>query len=96
MHTLDNDAVNLGDSVFGVGYGVGRVVELLTEDKFRVQFALTGRTITYESTGFMARASARSLFWHDPVIVPPAKDETFWHALRASVQALATALRPLL
>lgn len=95
MHTLDNDPVLLGDSVFAVGYGVGRVTELLTESRFRVQFSMTNQSMTFDERGFMARARARSLYWQDPVVVAPAKDDGFWNALRPSIQSLAAALRPL-
>lgn len=95
MHTLDNETVNLNDSVFAVGYGVGRVTELLTDNRFRVRFALTDQTLTYGSDGVMSRARSRSLYWKDPVVVPPSKDDGFWNALRPAIRALVESLRPI-
>lgn len=95
MHTMDNETVSVGDSVFGVGYGVGKVVELLSEGKFRVAFAVTGQTLTFTHDGRLPRSLSRSLYWKDPVVVPPSKDDNFWLALRPAIEALVVALRPI-
>lgn len=79
-HTLDGSSVAIGDNVYGVGHGPGQVIELLTEDRFRVQFA-AGSTYTFGSDGVMARAQYRSLFWRDPVLAAPGKDETRWNRI---------------
>lgn len=94
MHTLDGSEVNIGDRVFAVGYGSGSVTELLTDNKFRVYFAISQRTVTFDSNGVMARMQARSLFWRDPVLVPPMKDEVMWNRIKPAIVALITAFRP--
>lgn len=96
MHTLDNDPITLQDKVFAVGYGIGTVTELLTDERFRVQFVLSGRSNVFDKDGVMARSQMKCLFWHDPVVLTPAKDERFWVPIRSSIQALATNLRSIL
>ena len=90
--TLDGYDVNIGDKVFDVAHGIGDVMEMLVEDRFRVRFA-TGQYFAYDSTGTTKRYPRRTLYWHDPVISLPHKDDTKWSAAAAIGRAVVDQLR---
>ena len=96
MHTLDGSEVFIGDSVYGVGYGTGRVSELLSEGKFRVYFASSNRSITFDGNGVMARMAHRCLFWRDPVLAAPFKDEVQWNRIKPVITAAIDAFKPVM
>lgn len=92
-HELDGDEVVLGDTVFDVVYGTGTVKELLAEGRFRVHFAGNKRFV-YRSDGQRVDTSTRrTLYWHDPVIAIPAKDDISWTKLRQLAKAITDTMR---
>lgn len=92
-HELDGYEVNLGDTVFDVVYGMGTVKELLADGRFRVYFAGKNRFV-YGSDGRRVDAKTRrTLYWHDPVIAVPAKDDISWTKLRQLATALIEVMR---
>jgi len=91
-HVLDGDPVNLGDTVHDVVYGVGEVVELKVEGRFRVRFA-GNKFYVYDGNGVRADARQRTLYWHDPVLVIPNKDDISWTLARGLCRAMIDKLR---
>ena len=91
MHKLDNDDIALGDKVYDVMYGPGEVVELKVEGKFRVRFA-TGMHV-YDERGVRVDSKFRTLYWHDPVVVLPEKDDIRWALAKRLCTAMIEELR---
>lgn len=76
MASLDNEPVLLNDLVFDMMYGKGEVVSF-DDNAMQVLFA-NGRKITYDTTGHLN--GIRRVYWHNPLIITPPKDETKWNA----------------
>lgn len=91
-HKLDGDDVNLGDQVFDIVYGTGEVVELKVEGRFRVRFA-GNKFFVFDGNGVRADAKNRTLYWHDPVLVVPMKDDINWVQARGLCRAMIDKLR---
>jgi hypothetical protein len=94
--TLDRELVAQGDSVYAVGLGAGRVVELLLGDKMRVQFSTAGGsgvTRTFDSSGVQTSAPFRTLYWHDPIVAVPLKNEAKWARAVPAVKAVLDLFR---
>lgn len=91
---MDGAVVLVGDQVHDVVYGVGTVVELL-DNRFVVSYASMRRRMTYNSSGIASTKSVRTLYWRDPVLVAPAKDDVQWSKMRAVCMAVVAAFRGL-
>lgn len=91
---LDGSSIVEGDVVYDILYGPGTVVQILPADRCLVRFAAAGgqKSISYSSGGVSPRFPARTLYWHNPVIVIPSKREARWGSLRAAMTALRDAL----
>lgn len=89
---LDGDPVKLGDVVHDVVYGAGRVIELRPDGRFRVQFNAV-RTVVYSSTGHSRNNRGRTLYWRDPVLVVPTKDDAIWGVIQRAVRSLVAEIR---
>jgi len=92
-HTLDGYNIELGDGVYDVLFGQGRVTELLSDGRFRVAFSHKNSLMTYEGSGVSARYTRRTLFWHDPVIMYPPKGDVRWGQLRPILISIVNTLR---
>lgn len=68
---LDGDLVQEGDTLFDVLLGHGRVSHI-GENSCRVDFS--GRFVNYYENGLFA--GAKRLFWRDPVLFIPRRDNT--------------------
>jgi hypothetical protein len=82
---MDGCDVLIGDRVQDVIFGAG-VVDKINEDEGRFWVLMAGRNECYDSKG-NGRFGVRTLYWRDPIIVAPAKNETTWE----QVSAIATA-----
>lgn len=82
MPLLDTSTISLGDTVFSMGYGSGKVVELLTADRYVVRFEVNGKRVAYEGNGVQVRMPYRSLYWADPIVALPKKGTTRWNRLK--------------
>lgn len=91
--TLDGEAVSIHEIVYDVIYGEGAVVQLLTNQRFRVFFSRTGGTVTYDSAGVSFKLGARTLYWKNPIITIPPKSDTKWALILAMVQDITTRVR---
>jgi hypothetical protein len=91
---MDGYAVNIADTVYDVAYGEGVVVQLLgSSNKFIVTFEGINRSISYDMNGIGPRPNKRTLYWHDPVLVVPAKPEPLWAKTRVVCMNVAEVLR---
>ncbi len=75
---LDGFDVKVGDSVYDIVFGFGEVVALHidSQDRFSVKFG-SRRIQTYNEDGY-GQFRRRTLYWHDPIVVIPAKQEGAW------------------
>ena len=88
---MDGYIVEVGDTVYDTAYGNGRVTAVLTSNRFQVAFP-QGRSYVY-SEGVNSRFTVRTLFWRDPVVVIPTKEEAKWTALQNICKGVASAIR---
>jgi hypothetical protein len=93
QHMLDSDEVLLGDTVFDVVYGTGTVTELLADKRFRVTFAGNKRFVYREDGVRVDSKGRRTLYWHDPVVAIPVKDDISWTKLRQLMTAVLEVVR---
>lgn len=92
MATLDGYNVNVGDSVFDMVWGAGTVEQIMVSDRFTVRFG-PARVGVFSSSGVNARYSGRTLFWKNPVLVPPTKDDRRWTLIQALVPQIVAQVR---
>jgi hypothetical protein len=91
---MDGYAVVLHDTVHDVLHGAGKVVELLpTAGRFRVKFSSQPSPITYSNDGYASRYSQRTLYWRNPVLVAPFKDDKGWNKISPIISAVIAAFR---
>jgi hypothetical protein len=91
MAQLDNDAIGLGDTVYDVVFGVGRVVEIFADGRFLVGF--TSRRVVYSSTGHSKMNRGRTLYWHDPIVAIPTKSDSRWLLMKRLCAAIIAEVR---
>lgn len=72
---LDGDEVAVGDKVYDLSRGIGSVVEI-RDTGFMVRFA--NKIMLVSDQGVITRRSIRTVYWHNPIIVTPAKKEYHW------------------
>lgn len=77
MPILNNEVVNIGDKVYDVAKGYGSVVSTQFNE-IQVRFN-DGQRITYDSVG--KYAGVKRLYWHNPVVIEPTKDNKLWGTL---------------
>lgn len=82
---MDNCDILVGDRVQDVIFGAG-TVDRINEDEGRFWVLIANRNECYDSKG-NGRFGVRTLYWRDPIIVAPSKDEKTWER----VSAIATA-----
>jgi len=80
---LDGYPVVIADSVYDTARGVGVVVGL-RDDCFEVRFG--NRIVVFTSSGKASRSSHRTLFWHNPFVVTPAKHADDWDKQRQALR----------
>lgn len=77
MATINGENVSVGDKVYDVTQGYGDVISTMY-DNIQVHFK-TGVRISFDSTGHYA--GVRRLYWHNPVVIEPSKDNHLWQSL---------------
>lgn len=75
---LNGESVAIGDVVYDVIQGYGTVLDT-TFNEIAVRFH-NGIRITFDPEG--RYAGVRRLYWHDPVLIEPAKDKKLWGSLQ--------------
>jgi hypothetical protein len=91
MAHLDGDSIELGDAVYDVVLGVGRVVEVFADGRFRVGF--TARAVVYTGTGHSKLNRGRTLYWHDPIVAVPTKSDSRWVLIKRLCAAVIAEVR---
>ena len=84
MNRLDNEFVEIGDEVFDIINGSGRVVDS-TSSTIVVRFT-NNRKMSFTQDGYYN--GTRRIFWHNPIIIAPEKDAASWEALTISIAGL--------
>ncbi|MDR6384944.1 hypothetical protein [Paraburkholderia caribensis] len=84
---LDGYDVTAGDAVYDLYFGDGRVHSVTADGHMVVTYG--NRMFTYDGRG-IGQHGRRSLYWHNPVLVIPAKDEREW-SLQKRLNAYARA-----
>lgn len=90
--SLDGEPVVAGDSVYDMVWGPGSVLTVQMSGNFVVRFAGT-RTGTYTPAGVNTRYPGRTLYWRNPVIVVPTKDEGRWTLIHQLVSGIVQSVR---
>jgi hypothetical protein len=95
MVQMDGDTVVVGDTVFDIVYGPGAVEQLMPADMFQVRFSSTTGTksVSYKGTGKSNRFPTRTLYWKDPFLIAPTKNEARWVGIRQVMLAVLAAMR---
>lgn len=88
MATISNENVAVNDRVYDLTQGLGTVVDT-TFNEIAVRFD-NGVRISFDSTGHYA--GVRRLYWHNPVVVEPTKDNRLWVTLVSCIKAVYTHL----
>ncbi|CAE6958786.1 hypothetical protein [Paraburkholderia domus] len=88
---LDGYEVLAGDPVYDLYFGDGRVHSLTADDQIVVSYG--SRMFVYDERG-IGQHGRRSLYWHNPILVVPMKDERMWSLQRRLNATIADALRP--
>ena len=88
---LDGFDVEAGDAVYDLLHGDGRVKSVTVDDHAVVVFGQ--RFLTFDDRG-IGPHGRRSLYWHNPILVVPMKDEAAWSLQRRLNAAIAAELRP--
>lgn len=89
MSTINNEIVAVGDRIYDVVQGYGKVVDTSFGD-IVVRFD-NGIRITFDNTG--SYGGTRRLYWHNPVVIEPTKDDKFWKTLRECLLSIHSYLR---
>ena len=76
---LDGYDLLVGDKVFDLVFGPGRV-DRITEGENRFWVVIGNRNECYDNKG-NGRFGVRTLYWRDPIIVPPCKNDRTWEQI---------------
>ncbi|SIO50629.1 hypothetical protein SAMN05444172_2589 [Burkholderia sp. GAS332] len=88
---LDGEVLEVGDPVYDLYFGDGRVKSVTADNHAVIVFG--GRMFTYDERG-VGQHGKRSLYWHNPILLVPMKDERSWSLQRRLNMAIAGELRP--
>jgi hypothetical protein len=83
---LDGSPVNVNDSVYCTVLGPGTVM-VAGASTVGVQFASSGQLTQYDDGG-IGPWRRRTLYWADPVVFIPQKDQNKWNQTKALLLAL--------
>lgn len=81
----------VGDKVYDLFFGYGHVKSFTGDDKAVVSFG--ARAFAYTSDG-IGQHGRRSLYWHNPILTVPMKDDAKWEMQKSLDMAIARCLRP--
>lgn len=91
--TLDGEAIDLGNTVFDLVHGQGKVVETYAlSNQFRVEFG-NSKMVVYDGLGMSRFFKTRTLFWHDPFIALPVKSDVGWLRIKNICAAVVREMR---
>ena len=89
MALLDNQPVTIDDKVFYIIWGYGIVTSTMF-GSIQVRFG-DNRAVKYESDGSLG--GVRRLYWHNPVVIPPPRDNRGWETLQSVLTTVAAHLK---
>lgn len=78
MATLNNENVSINNRVYDLTQGWGVVIDTTFND-ITVRFE-NGVRISFDSTGHYG--GIRRLFWHNPIVIDPPKNNKLWKTLQ--------------
>lgn len=78
MTMISNENAVIGDRVYDIVQGYGQIVDTAFGD-IAVRFD-NGIRITFDKNGNYG--GVRRLYWHNPIVVEPTKDNKLWQTLR--------------
>jgi len=87
---IDNEEVFIGDSVYDVIHGNG-IVTQVTGTSFSADYS--GKVYNYATGGFYNGFPRQRVFWSDPIIGHPTKNDAIWSIVSRMVIALLDELR---
>ena len=76
---IDDVEVKIGDVVYVLGSGQAEVISVSNDGSFTVKIGSRG-TQLIRNGGYIG--NSRRVFWHDPFILVPPKDQTLWLAFK--------------
>lgn len=88
---MDGAEVHIGDTVYVLGIGAGTVSSVRDDGGFTVKTA--GGEAYYRAGGFVG--NQRRVFWHDPMIIVPPKDNRLWETYKAMTKNVYAMLEKL-
>lgn len=89
MVMISNENAIVGDRVYDIVQGYGQIVDTAFGD-IVVRFD-NGIRITFDKTG--SYGGVRRLYWHNPIVVEPTKDNKLWQTMRDCLLSIHSYLR---
>lgn len=87
---IDNEPVAVGDTVYDLIHGNGTVTQV-TGTSFSA--AYSGRVYNYTTGGFYNGFPRQRVFWGNPIVGHPTKNDRVWTIICNMVSALLSELR---
>jgi len=88
---LDGSVVKVGDRVHVLGRGEGKVTEAVSTSCVVTQ--PNGVFFRYSDNGVQNGSTHRTLYWRDPVVIAPLKDEEGWNKLVIAMREISKLFR---
>lgn len=89
MVMISNENAVVGDRVYDIVQGYGQIVDTAFGD-IVVRFD-NGIRITFDKDGNYG--GVRRLYWHNPIVVEPTKDNKLWQTMRDCLLSIHSYLR---
>lgn len=77
MALINNESVRVGDRVYDIVHGYGQVLDT-SFNNIVVRFD-GGIRVAYDKYGYYG--GKRRLYWHNPIVVEPTKDDKLWQVM---------------
>lgn len=90
MAKLHHEPANVGDRVYDLTRGFGEIAGV--SDVIEVRFP-TGIRIQYNDNGVPLNRSIPQLYWRNPIIVAPTKNDDTWEAVEKIVRNTVQTVR---
>lgn len=89
MVMISNENAVVGDRVYDIVQGYGQIVDTAFGD-IAVRFD-NGIRITFDKDGNYG--GVRRLYWHNPIVVEPTKDNKLWQTMQNCLLSIHSYLR---
>lgn len=89
MVMISNENAVVGDRVYDIVQGYGQIVDTAFGD-IVVRFD-NGIRITFDKDGNYG--GVRRLYWHNPIVIEPTKDNRLWQTMRDCLLSIHSYLR---